>query len=100
MHSSVLAGIPGVAQGSTTAQSVSHRCWQHRVRHNEIVSTGDFLVADCSSSPPCAMSNARCGRQSDWVLLVAGSDEGRSHVRMLRVELLLGEPYIIVRVQI
>ena len=39
------------------------------------------------------MSNARCGRQSDWVLLVAGSDEGRSHVRMLRVELLLGEPY-------
>ena len=48
IYSSVLAGIPGAAQGNTTAQSVSHRCWQHMVRHNGIVSTGDFLVADCS----------------------------------------------------
>ena len=68
---------------------------QHSVRHNRVLSSGDFLVADCSSSPLCAMSNARCGRQSGWVLLVAGNDEGRSHIRMLCEELLLGEPYII-----
>ena len=57
---------------------------------------GVRVVLRTSACPPCAMSNARCGRQSDWVLLVAGSDEGRSHIKMLREELLLGEPYIVV----
>ena len=46
IYSSVLVGIPGQAQGSTSAQRLDHRCRKHGGRHNGAVSTGDLLVAD------------------------------------------------------